>query len=375
MQDVRSLYIHFPLCMHLCNYCDFYKKKLQTIDQVSEFEKLFLKQWTTHLEFLHANDRRMIELETLYIGGGTPSLWKTRGAIFMQDLMAKNKINFTTDHEYTIEVDPGTCSNEDLDAWIETGVNRFSVGVQAYSNTLLKLMDRQHLTSDVDNLLKYLGENSLNFSVDLMIGLPSDQPRDIESEISALIDHGAKHFSVYILKTRKNYVHASDMPEDDLVRREYLFVCELLANRGFEQYEISNFAKPGFESKHNKKYWDYSEVAAIGPNSTGLLVVDEIAKRYQWKSLSDGYQVEEISGESLVIEKLFLGLRRTDGINLTELFPSNSDLEKIEALKANWATQGYLIQENSAPGIVRLAPLGYLMCDSVIDDIFKQISF
>lgn len=375
MQEVTSLYIHFPLCMHLCNYCDFYKKKLENDSQISDFEKLFLEQWERHEAFLTENNRSISSLDTLYLGGGTPSLWRSRGARFMNDLLKRKKIELTSDCEYTIEVDPGTCSNKDLDVWRELGVNRFSIGVQAYSDNLLKLMDRKHTVAQVDELLKYMGSNTLNFSVDLMIGLPTQDKRDLTAEITSLINLGAKHFSVYILKTRKNYAHAKSMPVDETVRSEYLHVCEQLDKFGFAQYEISNFALSGFQSKHNKKYWDYSEVAALGPNSTGLIVSPDTAMRYQWKSMSAGHQIENISGNSLIIEKLFLGLRTSKGIDLSQLFTSEVDLSEIEKLKKTWLELGYIDKMSDRSGYVKLLPLGFLMCDSIIDDIFKHISF
>lgn len=374
MQEVSSLYIHFPLCMHLCNYCDFYKKKLETDQQISDFEKLFLAQWDAHDQFLEDNKRIINGLETLYIGGGTPSLWKSRGAEFMNKLLRDKKINFTENYEYTIEVDPGTCSFEDLDIWRNLGVNRFSVGVQAYTEELLKLMDRKHSIQEVNELLTYLSTNSLNFSVDLMIGLPSEQKRDLVFEINSLIDLGAKHFSVYILKTRKNYLHAASMPDDEIVRSEYLLVCETLKKHGFLHYEVSNFARAGFESKHNQKYWNYVDVAALGPNASGLLVREESACRYQWKSQSAGFQKELIEGESLIIEKLFLGLRSSQGINLFDLFKMSEQREILLSLMEEWELHGYLVKHNSQ-GEVVLSSLGFLMCDSVIDDIFKKIDF
>lgn len=374
MQDVRSLYIHFPLCMHLCNYCDFYKRKLTSENQIKEFEDLFEKEWGVHEEFLSENKRQLETLETLYIGGGTPSLWKARGAKYLKDFFKHKNIKFSEKFEFTIEVDPGTCENSDLDVWMESGVNRFSVGLQSYSNSLLELMDRKHKIKDANKLFKYLKSKSANFSVDLMIGLPNGDPRDLVFEIEKLIGFGASHFSVYILKTRKNYLHAKNMPEDERVRSEYLLVAETLKRLGYLHYEVSNFALPGFESKHNQRYWDYHEVAALGPNASGLLVMNDKACRYQWKSQSAGFQTELIEGESLIIEKLFLGLRSSRGINLFEIFTSSHEHETLINLASEWKELGYL-EHFSNEGDVQLSTLGFLMCDSVIDDIFKKISF
>ena len=360
--------------MHLCNYCDFYKKKLTSSEQIDSFEELFRKEWEVHEEFLKNNDREMSELETVYIGGGTPSLWKKRGAKFLKDFFGEKNIHLSKDCEFTIEVDPGTCDISDLKEWINIGVNRFSVGLQAYDGELLKLMDRKHSLSQAHQLFDFFKMNEINFSVDLMIGLPSEKPRNLKLEIDSLIEAGASHFSVYILKTRKNYVHSDKMPEDDRVREEYLLVCDYLSSKGFPQYEISNFSKPGFESKHNSRYWSYDEVAALGPNATGLLVFEDKARRYQWKSQSAGFKIEDIKGESFLIEKIFLGLRSREGLDLYKIFPADSQISKIKSLKKSWGKAGYLSSDLESP-VVQLTSLGYLMCDSVIDDIFKEISF
>lgn len=333
-----------------------------------------MKEWDVHEKFLKDNHRAMGDLETLYIGGGTPSLWKARGAKFLKDFLSSKNIQLQKDCEYTIEVDPDTCATSDLDAWIDSGVNRFSVGLQAYSNSLLELMDRKHKIEDAKKLFTYLQSKSANFSVDLMIGLPSQEERDLAIEIETLIQYGASHFSVYILKNRKNYLHADKMPEDERVRNEYLLVSEILKKNGYIHYEVSNFARPGFESKHNNRYWDYHEVAALGPNASGLLVFDEKACRYQWKSQSAGFQTELIEGESLIIEKLFLGLRTSRGLNLFDVFQKPEDQKKILSLKNSWSKSGYL-SDATIEGHIALSSLGFLMCDSILDDIFKNISF
>jgi oxygen-independent coproporphyrinogen-3 oxidase len=374
MNEINSLYIHFPFCVKLCNYCDFYKHVLESSSQLKDFEELFLSQWKANEVFLAENNRAIGELETLYFGGGTPSLWRSRGAKFINDFFEYKNIKFKNNYEFTLEVDPGTCSEEDIDAWISIGVNRFSVGVQGYDEKLLSLMDRSHGIGDIDKLLTILKKRNVNFSVDLMIGLPHEETRNIKHEIISLNSFNPSHFSVYILKARKNYPHFDKLPNDEKVRSEYLEVHDVLKSIGYDQYEVSNFALSGKESRHNRKYWDYAEVCAIGSNATGLLVNDDSSVRYQWKSSSAGFQVEEITGSSLIMEKLFLGMRNSKGVNLFELLEIEEDHQELVQLYRRWESLGYLASSSKVEHIV-LGVEGYLMCDSLIDDIFKIIDF
>ncbi len=372
MKLISSLYIHFPFCRHLCNYCDFYKHKLDDASQIKEFEGLLSEQFDWHENYLEQKSFALGELESLYLGGGTPSLWGDAGIQFMQSLLKTGKIKLATDCEFTLEVDPDAWSEQEIDGWIHLGVNRFSIGSQAFSDKFIKTMDRTHKLADVEKTIKYFSERNLNHSVDLMLGLPYSEERKLEEELRNLLSYHPNHISVYILKTRKNYSLSEKLPDDDLVRNEYLVTSKLLTEAGYDHYEVSNFARDGFYSKHNLKYWAYESVAGIGPNATGLLVEDDKAIRYQWKSVSMGVQEEVVEGEALIIEKLFLGLRSKSHFNLLSLLPGNESI--FNRLCEQWKKQGYLAPEATIENL-KLSPLGYLMCDSLIDDVFKQVKF
>ncbi len=368
MKSITSLYIHFPFCRHLCNYCDFYKRKLIDSKQIQGFQHQLDEQFAYHRHFLEKRGYRIEDLKTLYIGGGTPSLWGKSGAEYL-----KNKFIFTDSFEFTIEVDPDSWSEEEIELWLSIGVNRFSIGSQAFSEKFIKIMDRTHLKSDVEKTVKYFSDRKLNFSVDLMLGLPDSADRNITTEIDELLKYNPNHFSVYILKTRSNYPLNAKLPVDEKIREEYLLVSEHLRENGFDHYEVSNFARDGFYSKHNKKYWKYESVAGIGPNATGLLV-GETTSRYQWKSVSLGVETEDLSEEAVLIEKIFLGLRARNQFDLDTLFKNEEQRNAIDNLYEKWKKLGYLRASSKRNGI-DLSPLGYLMCDSLIDDIFKYVKF
>jgi oxygen-independent coproporphyrinogen-3 oxidase len=371
---MKSLYIHFPFCRHLCNYCDFYKHKLTSSSQILDFESQLTSQIDLHETFLAENNFELNDLETIYIGGGTPSLWKLGGVKFLEEFFKNKKIGFSNNIEFTIEVDPDTWTEDEIDAWLGIGVNRFSIGSQAFTSELLQVMDRTHTLADVEKTLKFMSDRQLNFSVDIMLGLPDSEGRDIEDELNRILKYRPNHLSVYILKARKKYPLINKLPDDENIRNEYLSVSEYLVSKGYVHYEVSNFARNDYYSKHNLKYWQYESVGALGSNATGLLVQKDKALRYHWKSLAVGYVTEEITGESLLIEKIFLGLRNFKGLNLKELFSSASSINSIDKLFLNWKKLGYLTKDSSADWF-QLNALGYLMCDSILDDIFKEIDF
>lgn len=359
--------MHFPFCIHLCNYCDFYKHKLTNTDQITKFEDLLEKSWVVHQKILSEQNAHLDLLETLYLGGGTPSLWGKEGANYFEKNFLNSKILIDDNCEFTMEVDPNTYTDESISAWRKLGVNRFSLGVQAFRDEQLKLLDRKHSQKDVENTLNYFKKLKTNFSIDILIGAPSNNNRNIKDEIHRFIEFEPSHFSVYILQTRKNYPHNDKLPLDEKIRDEYLEVVEILEKNGFDQYEVSNFAKSGKESKHNLNYWKYNSVSGLGPNATGLIVKNENeALRYQWKSLSAGYQLEELKNDSLRIEKAYLGLRNSLG--LSHSFFTQTELKTIQPILKKWSESGYLKTSKSN---IRLSPLGYLMLDSLIDDLFK----
>ncbi len=374
MKQISSLYLHFPFCRHLCNYCDFYKHKLQSFDQVKEFENKLIEQFQYHENYLNHQGFKLSNLDTLYLGGGTPSLWPGAGANILKEEFDRLNIRLTSNTECTLEIDPNAWNDNDINSWEKFGVNRYSVGVQTFNEKLLKIMDRGHDLAAIEKLLKYLYEKEVNYSVDLMLGLPSSENRNLKNEIDQILKYGPNHLSVYILKTRSNYPHNKNLPDDERIRDEYLFVSDYLKVHGFKHYEVSNFAKSNYESKHNKKYWAYESVAGIGPNATGLLVNDTHSTRYQWKSKSLGVTEEIIEGESLVIEQLFLGLRRSEPFDMTKIFQSVNDLSNMNILISNWVKAGY-IEESSRPVSIKVTKLGFLMSDSLLDDIFKKITF
>jgi oxygen-independent coproporphyrinogen-3 oxidase len=370
MNKVSSLYVHYPFCRHLCNYCDFYKTTAPDGIELGPFHSYLVRALASHQKMMHANDVSWSPLETLYIGGGTPSLWDHHGAQFFTGLLNAAGIRLLPDCEFTMEINPGTLTQQFLDAWQALGLNRYSVGIQSLDERFIKILDRAHSLEESHETLNQL--KGTNFSIDFMTGLPDSKilNRSIKDELRRAIDYGPSHFSVYILTTKENYKHQAILPDDSYIADEYLEVCDLLHQNGYRQYEVSNFSQVGKESKHNLKYWQGKSVAAIGPSATGLLRFnDHQALRYKWKTQSPEVQLEELSQKELQLEDLYLRMRLAEPMDY-KLYIPNQDWPAMEQLVAKWS--GDDLVERNEQGYFWLTAKGMLRQDGLMNDVFMQ---
>jgi oxygen-independent coproporphyrinogen III oxidase len=366
MKILNSLYIHFPFCRHLCNYCDFYKTIPQNGSEINSFHKLFEESFEKHQKLMEANSFNWGDLETLYIGGGTPSLWGKEGAIFLTEFLKSKEIEFAKDLEFTLEVNPGSWTVESLEEWKKTGVNRYSLGIQSLDGRFIKHLDRVHSIEDTFATLEYFKNQRYNFSVDFMLGIPFSEElnRDVISELEKVLTYNPEHISLYILTTKENYIHKNNLPSEERIEKEYLAVSEFLMSRGFLHYEVSNYAKPGMKSKHNLKYWRGDSVGAIGPSATGFLSLGKEGIRYKWQTKSPEFVLENIGLEEFKLERLYTLLRTDEGISGTDFF---EETEKWDQLMDKWSSSGYLAKKTEK---ITLSAKGYLLLDSLMDDIF-----
>lgn len=361
---IDSLYLHFPFCAHLCNYCDFYKKVSQnkTLDYQNYHEYL-RKSFEVHQNLIEQNGYSWAPLHTLYIGGGTPSLWGIEGRQFFESFLKEKKIEFTPDCEFTMEVNPGAWTEETLNEWRAFGANRFSLGVQSLNPEMIQYLDRVHSIDDVYQTLEYFKKNNLNFSVDFMLGLPnSDQKkRDVIAELSEALAYNPSHFSVYILTVRENYAYYAKLPSEEWIEKEFLEVADFLSAKGFVHYEVSNFALSGKQSLHNLNYWKSKSVAALGPSATGFLNENRI--RYKWKPNHAEMEIEKLTEEEFHLEKIYMTLRSEEGIKISD-FPN-----EIIQLVETWKKRKLVNEKN---GVVKLTSKGYLLLDSLMSDLFTS---
>lgn len=361
---IESLYLHYPFCKHLCNYCDFFKKvpvdgKLETQEFHQYLESAFLE----HQSLMQKHGYSWAPLKTLYLGGGTPSLWGSEGATFLAQFLKDRNITLAPDCEFTLEVNPGGWSVESLEEWQSVGVNRFSLGIQTLDANIVGYLDRVHSIEEVFETLEYFRDIKANFSVDFMLGLPFslEYNRSVIQELEKALSYNPSHFSVYILTVKDNYKHFKKLPDEEWIEKEFLEVSNFLVGNHFKHYEVSNFGLNQKESQHNLMYWKSKSVAALGPSATGFLAEDKI--RYKWKTKRAEIDEEVLSSESFEIEKVYMALRSSIGIDLNH-YPNS-----FRTLAESWSARGLgRIDHNQ----LFLSSTGYLILDSLMDELFSQ---
>jgi oxygen-independent coproporphyrinogen III oxidase len=368
MKEIESLYIHFPFCQHLCNYCDFYKKVPSSIHSVENYQKYLLEGYDKHKSLLDSLGYGISDLKTLYIGGGTPSLWNAGGASFLKKFFTEKKIGLKADGEYTLEVNPGGWTRKGLSAWENFGINRYSLGVQSLNDNFLKILDRFHNVEQVHETLEYFSRAQKNFSVDLMLGLPRsfEEKRNVIAELEEILQYEPNHFSLYILTTKSNYQHRGNLPDEEYIANEYREVANFLKNKGYHHYEVSNFAKESKESLHNLMYWNSGSVAAFGPSATGFLAKDNI--RYKWKPQSIDFERENLTISQAKLEKLYMGLRVSSGIHFYQ-FIDESEFKLWPAIREKWIEHQYIMTCREVDKI-SLTSQGFLLLDMLMDELF-----
>lgn len=322
-----GLYIHVPFCSSKCNYCDFnsYAGKLDFCEEYFNAMKREIEAYHDEMEFNLIN--------TIFIGGGTPSCVEHK---YISDILTtcRENFNITEDCEISIESNPGTLDNEKLMAYKRSGINRISIGLQACQNNLLTYLGRQHSTEDFISSIKLAKEVGINnINADVIFGIPEQTMEDWKETLKLLVDLGVTHISAYSLKIEEGtkFGHMLEsgrliQMEDELDREMYHYTIDYLKLSGFNQYEISNFSKEGYECKHNLTYWKYVDYLGLGAGAHSLLQDVRFSNEYAIegyiKCLEKGEKpVEERCSVDFcekMSEYMFLGLRLTRGVSNSE---------------------------------------------------------
>ena len=315
-----SSYVHIPFCTQICYYCDFSKVFIKNQPVDNYIEHL--------LQEFHSYDIQ--QLRTLYIGGGTPTALSASQLEVLLDGLTK-KLDLSVLEELTIEANPGDLDADKIAVLQNSAVNRVSLGVQTFDDKMLKKIGRSHTEKDIyENIdrLKLAGFD--NISIDLIYALPGQTMDQVRDNVAKAIALDIPHMSLYSLILENHTVFMNRMrrgklplPKEEVEAEMFEYIIAELERGGFEHYEISNFSKPGFESRHNLMYWDNAEYYGIGAGASGY--VDGVRYknhgpiRHYLKAVEDGnarINEEHLTQREQMEEEMFLGLRKKSGVSM-----------------------------------------------------------
>jgi putative oxygen-independent coproporphyrinogen III oxidase len=380
---VTSVYVHFPWCLAKCPYCDFvsYARAASSIDG-HRYADVVLEELQARAGSFSPKGL----VESIFFGGGTPSLWEPRqlGRV----VQGINRfLPCSGDVEVTVECNPTSLDEDRARSLVDVGVNRMSIGVQGLDATRLKYLGRLHdARLAVEAVTGAVRAGVPRVSADLIFGLPDQTPEDAGREALALVDLGLEHLSAYQLTievgTRFGELAKRGrlpLADDSMVAESFLAIDEAMTRRGFVHYEISNYARPGQEARHNLAYWRGLEYLGLGCAAVGFVRRDRGEGGLRWRNDTSpqGYEqgnagesIEEIAGESLMKERIMLGLRLARGVDVDE---AATDLgvpgwtPEREKVGASLVKRGRIVREG---GRVRVPRLAWLWTDDTAARLF-----
>jgi len=354
----RHLYVHTPFCAKICPYCAFYVHQGGAAQQ-REFVTALRTEWQ------RAKEEFPLALDTIYFGGGTPS-------ILSADLFSELAEELSREHswnEFTLEVNPATVTDDKAAAWRAAGVNRISLGAQSFDAEMLKILGRQHAPEDIPETCALLRKHGFaNINIDLMFALPGQSEAKWEETLRAALACEPNHVSAYGLTYEEDTPFFEKLAKGEYKQDEEREITmfertrDVLGEANLSDYEVSNFARPGFESQHNLGYWRGEDYLGLGPSA-----VSTVGKN-RWKNVPDTRvyveriareesvrtELEQIDDSTRIKEQIMFGLRMREGV-ARDLFADAAQLRKLEM-------DGLALEEK---GRVRLTPRGQLVADSV----------
>lgn len=379
------LYIHIPFCKGKCIYCDFYSAGNPDWDK-------YLKAVVNELDsrVKEPADNSLYSLESIYIGGGTPSLIPgdkfSQFVATVRERLQNNGVAIADSLEFTIEVNPEDVSEENALHWKKSGVNRISMGVQSLNNKELRFLKRRHSAEKAKDAIQILKHHFNNISIDVIYGIPGQTSDSLEETLLYIVGSGVEHVSAYSL-TYEPHTPLSVLKERDEIREtdeeEYLSMEKLiektLLENGLERYEISNYARKGFRSRHNSGYWKGKPYLGLGPSAASYdgkssrRTNPADLKRYMahfenMPAKTPFYEEECISPEEKLEERIFLSLRTADGIDTDEIkreFGETARNKLVESSKG-WIQSGDMTFND---GKLRLTQKGIDRSDFITVDI------
>lgn len=369
MFDNCGLYIHIPFCANKCLYCDFYSKA-ENNQNINEYVDNMIKS-IIHYGNKYSNKT----FNTIYIGGGTPSVIGTEN-LSKIILQAKKSFNVIKP-EITIEMNPVSALNIDFDTLYKIGVNRISLGVQSANENELKLLGRIHNNSNVVSAVEKIKNSGIdNISLDLMVGISQQTADSLINSIDFCLEQKPKHISAYILKIEENTPYYKlapqlNLPDDDTQAELYSLMQKYLQDKGYNQYEISNFSLAGFESRHNLKYWNCDEYLGLGPSAHSMMN----NKRFYFpRNITEFYKNNIINdGDGATCEEfIMLQLRLKKGLLFDEYEKNFNHPIPSSCIQIAEKYSKYNLTKVTPQGI-SLTPKGFLLSNTIIAEILSNL--
>ena len=310
-KDIKSLYIHIPFCNKICDYCDFTK-----LQYFRNFAVKYLKALQKELESYHIG-----QLKTIYVGGGTPTALEDDLFLELLEIIYPYSKEI---EEYSFEANPESLTLNKIKLLKKYGVNRISIGVQTTNDKILKMVNRDHSFTQVQEAVKNLKENGIdNINVDLILGLPHTSEKILKEDIKNILSLDIKHVSCYGLTVHEHtalYSRGIKEPDGDLLRKYYDIVEKTLTNSGFIHYEVSNWCKPGYQSEHNLTYWRNEQYYGCGLGASGYIKDIRYKNTVNLDKYLKGEYIAETENVSLKDKdtyQIILNLRTIEGLDIS----------------------------------------------------------
>ncbi|HEL0521745.1 TPA: oxygen-independent coproporphyrinogen III oxidase [Streptococcus equi subsp. zooepidemicus] len=365
-----SAYVHIPFCTQICYYCDFSKVFIKN-QPVDAYLEALIKEFESY---------QINSLKTLYIGGGTPTAITAKQLDYLLSHLQQH-LQLDQLEEFTIEANPGDLTEDKIAVLRQSAVNRISLGVQTFNDKQLKQIGRSHTEAQIYTTIASLKEAGFqNMSIDLIYALPGQTIQQVKENVAKALALDIPHFSLYSLILEHHTVFMNKMrrgklqlPTEDLEAEMFEYIISEMEASGFEHYEISNFTKPGFESRHNLMYWNNDEYFGCGAGASGYLngirYRNRVPIQHYLKAVADGnarLSEEVLTKEEMMEEELFLGLRKKSGVSVSR-FQEKFGLSfesRYGPVVRELQAQGLLVKDKD---FVRMTKKGLFLGDSVAE--------
>jgi oxygen-independent coproporphyrinogen-3 oxidase len=350
MRRVHHLYVHIPFCARICPYCAFYKDLLDR-SQTGRFCEAILRELEQHRTSFE------ISPNTVYFGGGTPTALTTAQLEFLLEGF-QERIDLSFVEEWTFEANPGSVSARKATLLRELGVTRISLGVQSWDNTLLKVLGRDHSAQQAEQSFRILRDARFsNINIDLMFGLPGQTIEQWKATLQKTIALQPDHISAYCLTFEEDtefflrHARGEFQQNADADAEFFEMAMSILENAGYEHYEISNYARPGFSSVHNRAYWLGNDYLGIGPSAVSTVGMRRWQNICDYRSYIDRVlsgqspraSIENLTAEIKRTERIALSLRTRNGVCASELKHFSSQTNEFVALGLLQKSNGHFV--------------------------------